>query len=105
MAKAFRSAVIEAARPAVPRPNHERRRICGSRLPAPVLDFGPMPLANAFLRSLDEAAAEPRYPLAVAGCESCGLVQLNHVVPAEQLYSSYIYVSSTSEAVRRHARR
>jgi novobiocin biosynthesis protein NovU/D-mycarose 3-C-methyltransferase len=103
MAKAFRSAVIEAARPAVPRPNHERCRICGSRLPAPFLDFGPMPLANAFLRSLDEAAAEPRYPLAVAGCESCGLVQLNHVVPAEQLYSNYIYVSSTSEAVRTHA--
>ena len=64
-----------------------------------------MPLANAFLRSLDEATAEPRYPLAVAGCEFCGLVQLNHVVPAEQLYGNYIYVSSTSEAVRTHARR
>src|SRR3989338_1489319 len=104
MADGSRPSVLEAAKPVVTKPNHERCRICGSRLPAPFLDFGPMPLANAFLRSLDEAAAEARYPLAVAGCESCGLVQLNHVVPAEQLYSSYIYVSSTSEAVRRHAR-
>ena len=97
-------AVLEAARPAVPRPNRERCRICGTRLSPPFLDLGPMPLANAFLRSLDEATAEARYPLAVAGCESCGLLQLNHVVPAERLYSNYIYVSSTSEAVRTHAR-
>ena len=104
MAKSVRPPVLEAAKPVVPKPNHERCRICGSLLPPPFFDLGPMPLANAFLRSLDEAAAEPRYPLAVAGCESCGLVQLNHVVPAEQLYRNYIYVSSTSAAVRAHAR-
>jgi hypothetical protein len=43
--------------------------------------------------------------LAVSGCPTCGLVQLNFVVPAEQLYRDYIYVSSTSEGVSAHADR
>lgn len=62
-----------------------------------------MPLANSFLRSLDEAAAEPRFPLALVACATCGLVQLDYVVPAPVLYRDYIYVSSTSDAVRTHA--
>ncbi len=62
-----------------------------------------MPLANSFLSSPAEFDAEPAYPLAVAACPRCGLPQLNYVVPAEQLYRDYIYVSSTSEAVRAHA--
>lgn len=82
---------------------HTYCRICGTRLPAPFLDLGRMPLANAFLRSPQEFAGESAYSLAVAGCVECGLVQLDYVVPAEQLYRRYIYVSSTAEAVRRHA--
>ncbi len=83
--------------------NHVRCRICDTKLPAPFLDLGAMPLANSFLRSADQFTDEPKFPLAVARCRDCGLVQLNHVVPAEQLYREYIYVSATSEAVRRHA--
>lgn len=84
-------------------PNHTRCRICATALPEPFFDFGSMPLANAFLSSLEEVAGEASYPLAVAACPTCGLVQLNHVVPAEQLYRNYLYVSSTSETVRNHA--
>lgn len=62
-----------------------------------------MPLANAFPASPEEFPAERRYPLAVTACQTCGLVQLTYVVPAEQLYRDYIYVSSTSDAVRAHA--
>jgi novobiocin biosynthesis protein NovU/D-mycarose 3-C-methyltransferase len=62
-----------------------------------------MPLANAFLATPEEARQEPVYPLAVAACSRCGFVQLTFVVPAEQLYRHYLYVSSTSEAVRRYA--
>jgi novobiocin biosynthesis protein NovU/D-mycarose 3-C-methyltransferase len=72
-------------------------------LPAPFLDLGSMPLANSFLASPADAAHEARYPLAVAACGECGLAQLTHVVPAATLYRDYIYVSSTSEAVRAHA--
>jgi novobiocin biosynthesis protein NovU/D-mycarose 3-C-methyltransferase len=64
-----------------------------------------MPLANSFPSSHSEFASEARYPLAVTACRDCGLIQLNYVVPAEQLYRDYIYVSSTSEGVRAHADR
>ena len=84
-------------------PQHLHCRICKTLLPEPFLDFGDMPLANSFLVSPAEFASEAAYPLAVAGCPTCGLVQLNYVVPAEQLYRDYIYVSSTSDGVRAHA--
>lgn len=88
---------------AVVAPNHWRCRICGTALPPPFFDLGAMPLANAFLASPEEFDREAQYPLAVCACPTCELVQLNHVVPADQLYRHYIYVSSTSEAVRAHA--
>lgn len=84
-------------------PQHTHCRICGTALPEPFLDFGNMPLANAFLSSPSEFASEATYPLAIAGCQACGLVQLDYVVPAEQLYRDYIYVSATSDGVRTHA--
>src|SRR5258708_28064833 len=84
-------------------PAYTRCRICKEPLPEPFLDLGEMPLANAFLSSPEQFSAERSYPLAVTGCPSCGLVQLNYVVPAEQLYRDYIYVSSTSDGVRVHA--
>jgi novobiocin biosynthesis protein NovU/D-mycarose 3-C-methyltransferase len=84
-------------------PQHTHCRICRTALPEPFLDFGRMPLANSFLTTPAEFDSEATYPLAVAGCPSCGLVQLNYVVPAEQLYRDYIYVSSTSDGVRAHA--
>ena len=84
-------------------PAHTHCRICESPLPKPFLDLGSMPLANAFLTAEQEFNEEPKYPLAVVACPHCGLVQLDFVVPAEQLYRRYLYVSSTSEAVRRYA--
>lgn len=86
-------------------PAHTHCRVCRTPLPPPFFDLGDMPLANSFLSSPTGFAAEDRYPLAVAACTDCGLVQLNFVVPAEQLYRDYIYVSSTSDGVRAHAER
>ena len=84
-------------------PQHTQCRLCRTALPEPFLDLGETPLANSFPASPAEFAAEARYPLAVSGCPTCGLVQLTYVVPAEQLYRDYIYVSSTSDGVRAHA--
>lgn len=83
-------------------PAHTHCRVCHSPLPPPFLDLGAMPLANSFLASRADAAAESSYPLAVTACADCRFVQLNYVVPAEQLYRDYIYVSSTSDGVRSH---
>lgn len=84
-------------------PAHTQCRICRTPLPEPFLNLGSMPLANAFLRSPEEFKTEASYPLAVSLCPGCGLVQLTVVVPPEQMYRQYPYVSSTSESVRRYA--
>ena len=84
-------------------PAHTDCRICRQPLPEPFVDLGEMPLANAFLTSKDQFQGERRYPLAAAACGQCGLVQLNYVVPPEEMFRQYPYVSSTSEAVRRWA--
>ncbi len=62
-----------------------------------------MPLANSFLHSPEEFSSETSYPLAVSLCARCGLAQLTCVVPPEQMYRQYPYVSSTSDSVRRYA--
>ena len=77
---------------------------CTAVLPDPFLDLGETPLANAFVRPEDAHLSERRYPLAVAFCPSCSLVQLTHTVPPEQLFSEYLYFSSYSDTFLVHAR-
>jgi novobiocin biosynthesis protein NovU/D-mycarose 3-C-methyltransferase len=84
-------------------PKHTHCRICDTELGEPFLDFGDFPLANSFLDSPDEFDDEEAFPLAVCSCPDCGYMQLDFVVPPEILYRDYIYVSGTSETVRRHA--
>src|SRR5947207_8066668 len=81
-----------------------RCRGCGLALPAPFLDFGRMPLANAFVPPSRAEAPEPTFPLAVAYCTHCHLVQLTDTVPPEMLFTEYVYFSSYSETVLAHAR-
>jgi len=61
-----------------------------------------MPLANAFLHSPAEFAAEPFYPLDVYFCETCSLVQLLDRIDPEVLFRNYIYVTSTSDTIATH---
>lgn len=75
---------------------------CGTPLPAPLLDLGRTPLANAYLDHPD--AEEATWPLAVARCPACGLVQLTTLVPPDQLFSDYAYLSSVSRSYLEHAR-
>lgn len=69
-----------------------------------VIDFGTMALANSFLKEEHlRKGGEPKFPLDLYLCERCGLVQIGHVVPPEDLFTDYIYFSSTSDLVHRHA--
>lgn len=58
------------------------------------LNLGEQPLANAFLDEVLLQKPEPKYPLRVAVCASCGLCQLRDVVNPEVLFRDYIYFSS-----------
>jgi len=89
------------------RPEIVRRsdcRICHSTSLKPILSLGPTPLANAFLSGPDTFAAERRYPLDVAFCPGCGLLQLVDVVDPDVLFREYIYVTGTSSTQTAHAR-
>lgn len=82
----------------------ERRtcRAClGTRLRT-VLSLGDQPPANAYLRTEQLHRVELKYPLEVRLCENCGMVQLGHVVPAELLFRSYLFFTSSSRRMADH---
>jgi SAM-dependent methyltransferase len=68
-----------------------------------VLDLGRQPLANALVDPERADAPEPRYPLRLAVCERCALAQILEIVPPEQLFRKYVYFSSFSDMMVRHA--
>ena len=74
-------------------------RACHATLPAPFLSLGSMPPANNLPDSPDQP--EDSYPLELASCSSCSLVQLCHVVSPSVLFSHYLY-SSTSGMLGDH---
>jgi SAM-dependent methyltransferase len=78
-------------------------RSCGSNRSLPVIDLGLQPLANNLLRPEDLGKPEPRFPLAVFVCSDCWLMQITETVPPVDLFSDYIYFSSFSDAMLRHA--
>ena len=67
-----------------------------------VLNLGEQPSANAFVATDDLGNSEPRYPLSLRLCESCGMVQLGHVVPPELLFRSYLFFTSSSKWMTDH---
>ena len=79
-------------------------RSCGSTRSLPVIDLGLQPLANNLLRPEDIGKPEPRFPLAVFVCSDCWLMQITDTVPPVDLFSDYIYFSSFSDAMLRHAK-
>ena len=85
-------------------PDAHRCRSCGSTHSLPVIDLGLQPLANNLLRPEDLEKPEPRFPLAVFVCGDCWLMQITDTIPPVDLFSDYIYFSSFSDAMLRHAR-
>jgi SAM-dependent methyltransferase len=79
-------------------------RSCSGTHSVPVLDLGIQPLANNLLRPEDLAKPEPKFPLRVAVCHDCWLLQITDLVPPTQLFSEYLYFSSFSDALLRHSR-
>jgi SAM-dependent methyltransferase len=79
-------------------------RGCGRSGLEVVLDLGEMPLANAILKEEDLARPEPRFPLVMAYCPDCWLVQITETIPPEVLFREYTYFSSVSDAFVEHSR-
>jgi SAM-dependent methyltransferase len=68
-----------------------------------VLSLGRTPLANALLTREQLRLPESRYPLDLAFCSRCALVQITETVPPAELFRDYLYFSSYSDTMLRHA--
>jgi SAM-dependent methyltransferase len=78
-------------------------RSCGGTSLAVVLSLGRTPLANALLTAEQLRTPEEKYPLELAFCPNCALVQIIETVPPEKLFREYFYLSSFSDTMLRHA--
>jgi len=79
-------------------------RACGRSGLRSVLSLGRTPLANALLTPAQLQQPEPVFPLELAFCPACALLQITESVPPELLFSDYVYFSSFSDAMLQHAR-
>jgi methylation protein EvaC len=76
-------------------------RVCDGQADV-FVDFGEMPLANAFLTP-DQFAGEQCYRLAAVRCRQCGMVQIaDNPDPGDIFHDSYAYFSGTSRFMARH---
>src|ERR1700749_3923115 len=68
------------------------------------LPLGTLPMSDGFLEARQLVDNEPRYPLDVAFCATCSLVQILETVPPEELFGAdYPYFSSFTETLLRHS--
>jgi hypothetical protein len=65
--------------------------VCRSDKLTPLIDIGPQPISNRFLRAPGDP--EERYPIALGQCEACGLVQIDRPVPAAALVPPYDWIA------------
>ncbi|MGE0849767.1 MAG: class I SAM-dependent methyltransferase [Hyphomicrobiaceae bacterium] len=80
-------------------------RSCGSSALKIFLDLGSTPLADRLVAPANLADAEPIFPLKVAFCGDCGLVQITETVDPKVLFADqYPYYSSFSPALLDHSR-
>ena len=83
-------------------------RICGSASLRTVIDLGPQHLQGSFVKAGVESPPMRRIPCVLVRCDptadenACGLLQMQHSVPPEVLYSSYWYRSGTNQTMRDH---
>ncbi len=73
---------------------------CDSNQLVPFLSLGQLPLANRLVSTDRAGFPEERYPLTVAFCRACSLVQLGETVPPELIFTdTYPYYSSSSDSL------
>jgi SAM-dependent methyltransferase len=80
-----------------------RCRSCGGARLSVVLSLGRTPLANALVGEAQLDEPEETYPLDLAFCPDCSLVQITETVSPEKLFREYFYLSSFSDTMLRHA--
>jgi hypothetical protein len=79
-------------------------RSCGGDDLHIILDLGSQPISNALLSQAELDLSEMRFPLAVAFCPACALLQVTETVPPDVFYRrDCLYFSSSSPAQLKHS--
>jgi len=85
-------------------------RVCGSIALTKVIDLGEQYLQGSFVKPNKELPSMRKIPAVLVRCNpmldehACGLLQMEHSVPPEVLYSAYWYRSGTNDTMRTHLR-
>jgi hypothetical protein len=85
-------------------------RVCGSSALRQVIDLGPQYLQGSFRKEGMPSPPERKISCTLVRCcpeddeNACGLLQMQHSVPPEILYSTYWYRSGTNTTMREHLR-
>lgn len=83
-------------------------RVCGSSALTNVINLGEQHLQGSFIKPGKEEPPFRKIPLSLVRCDplkdekACGLLQMEHTVPPEVLYSAYWYRSGTNQTMRSH---
>lgn len=83
-------------------------RVCGSTALTRVINLGDQYLQGSFVKPGKEVPPMRKIPLSLVRCDptkdekACGLLQMEHTVPPEVLYSAYWYRSGTNNTMRNH---
>ncbi len=83
-------------------------RCCGSQALVPVIDLGEQYLQGSFIKPGKEIPPQRKIRTSLVRCDptrderACGLLQMEHSVPPEILYSAYWYRSGTNNTMRNH---
>ncbi|MFN8670599.1 MAG: class I SAM-dependent methyltransferase [Candidatus Sericytochromatia bacterium] len=78
-------------------------RSCNSKNIIDFFDLGEQPFANSLKRDLN--FKEKFYPLKLVFCDNCSLVQLNYTAPPNELFSDYVWLTSTSQTSRDYSKK
>lgn len=81
---------------------HEYCRVCNSKNIELVIDFGDMPLAGGFMKVEEIPTSNIKYPLRLARCVDCTLMQIIDIVAPEKIFSQYSYASSKTQTMLNH---
>jgi SAM-dependent methyltransferase len=85
-------------------------RVCGSTALTQVINLGEQHLQGSFVKPGKEMPPLRKIPLSLVRCDpakdekACGLLQMEHTVPPEVLYSTYWYRSGTNNTMKNHLR-
>lgn len=77
-------------------------RCCGSKTVELIIDLGDQPHCNRLVKNDLAPGVEPHYPLRVGFCRTCTMVQIDHTIPKESMFSDYPYVSGTTKSLPAH---